>query len=77
MDNETDDAIATAAERARREARNLRSEPLGSPELLPKAERVVQASEELHELSRDAAAEGATAEAATRETREHGGPDSA
>ncbi|MFL5708271.1 MAG: hypothetical protein ACJ77Y_04670 [Chloroflexota bacterium] len=55
MDN--DDALLTAAERARLEEERLIATPPDDPTIVPKSRTVYQRAEEVDELARDAAEE--------------------
>ena len=52
-----DDALLTAAERARQEEERLQATPIEDPEVVPKAHKVYQRAEEVDELAKDAATE--------------------
>jgi hypothetical protein len=55
MDREIDDAILTAADHAREAQDDVIAEPIGSSELVPKAERVEHFAADIRELASDAA----------------------
>jgi hypothetical protein len=57
---ENDDALLTAAERARKAEEQLVETPAEDPAILPKAEKVYQRAEEVDELAKDAAHESET-----------------
>ena len=52
-----DDALLTAAERARQEEERLRETPIDDPQVVPNAQKVYQRAEEVDELAKDAVAE--------------------
>ena len=56
-DRDTDDALVTAAERARQAEERLIGTPPEDPALVPKAKTVYQRAEEVNELAADAAEE--------------------
>ena len=56
MDN-PDDALLTAAERAREAQELLLDTPPADPAIVPKADDVYQRAQEVDELARDAAAD--------------------
>ena len=55
MESDLDDAIQTAADHARDAQHRVIAEPIDSPELVPKAERVEHFADDIHELASDAA----------------------
>ena len=61
MDN-PDDALLTAAERAREAEERLLETPSEDPAIVPKAERVYQRAEEVDDLAQDAAREAESEE---------------
>ena len=54
---ENDDALLTAAERARQAEERLLETPIEDPAIVPKAHKVYQRAEEVDELAKDAAEE--------------------
>jgi hypothetical protein len=66
MDN-PDDALLTAADRAREAQARLRETPIEDPAIVPKADKVEQRAEEVSELAKDALADDLA----------NGGPNSA
>jgi hypothetical protein len=58
-DPETDDALLTAAERAREAEERFTETPPQDPSLVRKAQKVYQRAEEVDDLAQDAAEEAA------------------
>jgi hypothetical protein len=58
-DSDPDDALLTAAERARQAEERFVETPPQDPTLVPKAEKVYQRAEEVDDLAHDAADEAA------------------
>jgi len=56
-DRDTDDALVTATERARRAEERLVGTPPEDPAIVPKAKNVYQRAEEVNELAGDPAEE--------------------